>query len=101
MKERPAALSLGNLSASPDLLAAEMPLIPRHAVWYLPGYRDASFPPAECRLNEAKACECLLSSCRLLSVFISFFLKGEVVRLATSLLSSFSPYVPPHFSLSF
>lgn len=55
MKECPAAASLGNLLASPDLLAAEMPLIPRYAVWYLPGYRDASFPPAERRLNEHQA----------------------------------------------
>lgn len=54
MKERPAAPSLSNLLASPDLWAAEMPLIPRHAVWYLPGYRDASFPPNERRLNELK-----------------------------------------------
>lgn len=52
MKERPAAPSLSNLLASPDLLAAEMPLIPRHAVWYLPGRRDASSPPAKRHLNE-------------------------------------------------
>lgn len=52
MKERPAALSLSNLLASPDLLAVEMPLIPRHAGCYLPGYRDAGFPPAKRHLNE-------------------------------------------------
>lgn len=76
MKERPAAPSLGNLLASPDLWAAEMPLIPRRTVWYLPRYRDASFPPAESRLNERQNLKCLVSSCRLLSL-LWFFLRGS------------------------
>lgn len=43
MKERPAAPSLGNLLASPDLWAAETPLMPRHGVWYF-GSVTLAFP---------------------------------------------------------
>lgn len=79
MKERPAAPSLSNLLASSDLSAVEMPLIPRHAVWYLPGYRDASVPPAERRLNELKKRKCLLSSC----LSYLFLFKENVVSAGT------------------
>lgn len=45
MKDRPVAPFLSNLLPSPDLWTAEMPLIPCHAVWYLPSLYDVRSPP--------------------------------------------------------